>query len=389
VCSGIEAASVAWHPLGWSAAWLSEIEAFPSAVLAHHYPETTLYGDFTKIKDPERINLLVGGTPCQDFSVAGLRAGLDGARGNLTLEFLRLVDQLQPKWIVWENVPGVLSIDRGRTFGKFLGALGQLGYGLAYRVLDAQYFGVPQRRRRVFVVGYLGDWRRAAAVLFERHCLSGYPPPSREAGKGATHDLAPSLTSSGRGVERGGDSRGQDPVVAMCLNAKGGMGRIDAESETFIARALRGEGFDASEDGTGRGTPLVAIHENQRGEISINDTVGALNKGGGKPGQGYPAVFGISNQPTPKYAEDLMPTLNAHNRGGGAQEAVAQMAAVRRLTPKECCRLQGFPDDYLDIQYRGKPAADGPKYKALGNSMAVPVMSWIGERIDLIEKVFG
>ena len=182
VCSGIEAATVAWHPLGWQPLAFAEIDKFPSLVLAHHYSEVPNYGDFTQItldSLPSRPDILVGGTPCQDFSVAGLRAGLDGARGQLTIEFVRLAERLRPRWLVWENVPGVLSADRGRAFGTFLWALGKIGYGVAYRVLDAQYFGVPQRRRRVFVVGCLGDWRRAAAVLFERACFEG----NNQAGK--------------------------------------------------------------------------------------------------------------------------------------------------------------------------------------------------------------
>jgi DNA (cytosine-5)-methyltransferase 1 len=185
VCSGIEAATVAWHPLGWTPAAFSEIEAFPRAVLAHHYPDVPCHGDFTTIGADEYgpIDLLVGGTPCQSFSVAGLRGGLGDDRGNLALEYLRLADRKRPRWLVWENVPGVLSSNGGRDFGAILGGMVELGYSFAYRVLDAQFFGVPQRRRRVFVVGHLGDWRRAAAVLFERHSLSGNPAPRREAGQ--------------------------------------------------------------------------------------------------------------------------------------------------------------------------------------------------------------
>src|SRR5687767_334101 len=186
VCSGIEAATVAWHPLGWTPAAFSEIEPFPRSVLAHHYPETPLHGDFTTIgaDDYGPIDLLVGGTPCQSFSIAGLRGGLADDRGNLALEFLRLADRTRPRWLVWENVPGVLSSGDGRDFGSILGGLVELGYGFAYRVLDAQYFGVPQRRRRVFVVGHLGSWQRAAAVLLERHGLQGHPPPRRQTRKG-------------------------------------------------------------------------------------------------------------------------------------------------------------------------------------------------------------
>ena len=204
VCSGIEAPSQAWHGLGWKPVWFSEIEAFPSAVLNHHYPEVPNLGDMTKLNKDERyqksagaIDVFCGGTLCQSFSVAGLRKGLADPRGNLALHFLRIVDDLRPRWVVWENVPGVLSSSGGRDFGSFLGALGQLGYGFAYRVLDAQYFGVAQRRRRVFVVGYIGGWRGAAAVLFDTESLRGNPPPSREAGQRTAGTLAQSSKGSG------------------------------------------------------------------------------------------------------------------------------------------------------------------------------------------------
>ena len=179
VCSGIEAASVAWRPLGWESVAFSEVDAFPSAVLRHYYPDVPNWGDMTRFKEwPDAdIDLLVGGTPCQSFSVAGLRAGLDDPRGSLMLVYLAIARRYRPRWLVWENVPGVLSADDGRAFGSLLGGLAELGYGFAYRVLDAQYFGLAQRRKRVFVVGHLGDWHRAAAVLFERASLSGHPAP--------------------------------------------------------------------------------------------------------------------------------------------------------------------------------------------------------------------
>jgi DNA (cytosine-5)-methyltransferase 1 len=177
--------------MGWEPVAFSEIEKFPSAVLAHHYPNAPNWGDMTKFKEwPDaNIDVLVGGTPCQSFSVAGLRKGLDDPRGNLMLTFGAIAQRYRPKWLVWENVPGVLSSNGGRDFGAFLGMLAELGYGFAYRVLDAQYFGVAQRRRRVFVVGHSGDWHRAAAVLFERHSLSGHPAPSRQARKGTSSRL--------------------------------------------------------------------------------------------------------------------------------------------------------------------------------------------------------
>ena len=191
VCSGIEAASAAWNPLGWRAAFLSEIDPFASAVLAHHHPTVPNLGDMTKYKDwPDAaIDVLCGGTPCQSFSNAGLRAGLDDPRGQLMLTFGAIAARYRPRWLVWENVPGVLSSNGGRDFGAFLGLLGFLGYGFAYRVLDAQFVrvdgyarAVPQRRQRVFVVGCLGDWRSAAAVLLERESLRGDLAPRRVSG---------------------------------------------------------------------------------------------------------------------------------------------------------------------------------------------------------------
>ena len=303
VCSGVEAATVAWHPLGWKPQWFSEIEAFPSAVLAHHYPNVPNHGDMTNFKEwnDDPIDLLVGGTPCQSFSVAGLRKGLDDPRGNLMLTYLAIAARYKPRWVAWENVPGVLSSNRGRDFGTFLGALGQIGYGFAYRVLDAQYFGVAQRRRRVFVVGYLGDWRRAAAVLFERESLSGHPAPSRETRQ----------------------------EVAACLTRGVGQ-RYDPETETLPVSFSWQVG----------GTQQMAIDVDMCGTLIKNQTPATMNG-----------------------------------------------PLVRRLTPRECERLQGFPDDYTLIPYRNKLAADGPRYKAMGNSMAVPVMRWIGERIQMVENI--
>ena len=363
VCSGIEAATAAWHPLGWRPSFFSEIEAFPRAVLAHHYPDVPLHGDFTTIEADqyEPIDLLVGGTPCQSFSVAGLRGGLDDDRGNLALEYLRLADRLRPRWLVWENVPGVLSSNGGRDFGAILGGMVELGYGVAYRVLDAQFFGLAQRRKRVFVVGYLGDWRRAAAVLFERHSLSGNPAPRREAGQKPAPTISARPTGGGGlGTDfdldggliqafGGNNTSGAVDVAAAlaALAAHGGpMGRMDFASETFIAHSLRGEGFDASEDGTGRGTPLV------------------------------PVTYSIMPQNSGK---DYKALLRDHHH------AVGIASAVRRLTPRECERLQGFPDDYTLIPWRKGMASDGPRYKALGNSFAVPVVRWIGERIQNVE----
>ena len=372
VCSGVEAATAAWHPLGWKPQWFSEIEKFPSAVLAHHYPDVPNLGDMTQFKEwpiDRSIDLLVGGTPCQSFSVAGLRKGLDDPRGNLMLTYLAIAAQYQPKWLVWENVPGILSSQRGRDFGTFLGALGQLGYGFAYRVLDAQYFGVAQRRRRVFVVGYIGDWRRAAAVLFERESMSGHPPPIREAGQ----KVAPTVTQGAPFSRTGNDRVETDAYVAKRLTTRTGAA-YDPETETLpIAFSSNMSVPDCQTDGS---TPTVKVG----------------GHGGGNP----PAVCWPAN---------VASTLNAafgskqgledqHINGGAPLFVPSKLkpSAVRRLTPTECERLQGFPDNFTQIPWRNKSAEDcpdGPRYKAMGNSMAVPVMRWIGERIEMVENLNG
>ena len=204
VCSGIEAASVAWDELGWQPVFFSEIEKFPSELLAKKYPNVPNHGDMENFRDwgykPGDIDVLVGGTPCQAFSVAGLRGGLNDARGNLSLTFIRMVEHLQPQWVIWENVPGVLSSNGGRDFGSIVGALAQLGYGWCYRILDAQHFGVAQRRRRVFVVGCAsGDWRDSAEILFEPEGGRGNLEESAEAKQEAPREIAKCLTARGGG----------------------------------------------------------------------------------------------------------------------------------------------------------------------------------------------
>lgn len=477
VCSGIEAATVAWHPLGWQPAAFSEVDAFPSAVLAHHYPHVLNLGDMTKFEEwPNAdVDVLVGGSPCQSFSIAGLRKGLDDPRGNLMLTFGAVAGRYRPTWVVWENVPGVLSSNGGRDFGAFLRMLGELGYGYAYRVLDAQFFGVAQRRRRVFVVGHLGDWRRAAAVLFERHSLSGHPAPVREAGEGFAAGTLRS-TDGGSDVDH---ARSRQLIETLCVATGQAGAEIGADmaptlncnhEAPYVAHTLRGEGFDASEDGTGRGTPLipVAFAENSRAEVRLENgdgsIAGALSNGGGKAGQGVPCIafdsrqdpvssehrFGALGSSSPQ-AQAIAYTTKLHNttsnNAGKLFEeratcldakspppALLTAMQVRRLTPRECERLQGFqwqcepdhpgawqddagtwwsPDytliphgrairiekleaDWIKYLMRGgamtfeqvcRAAADGPRYKALGNSMAVPVMSWIGRRIVSVSEI--
>jgi DNA (cytosine-5)-methyltransferase 1 len=498
VCSGIEAASVAWLPLGWHCAFMSEIEPFPRAVLKHHYPETPLHGDFTTIQagDYGPIDVLVGGTPCQSFSVAGLRGGIADDRGNLALEYLRLAQRLQPRFIVWENVPGVFSslshdapdpseppdnleegsewvgedqydADESHAFGCFLAGLSALGYGWAYRILDAQYAGLAQRRERVFVVGCAGEWARPSEILSLREGMRWHPAPRRKAGQRVAPTLESRANAGGAGwgtdwladggltvakaiparpcsahredsdtliafdsvaggntgfaigdqpgalrgggrhaghsaVAFGGNFQGGPIDVATACNAHPG-GRYDFESETFVTQCITGEithalttrcgGRNAGEDGTGRGTPLVpvAFQDRFRGDDGrgydrpppvTEDLVGALETV--KPWNVATPVASFQQSSmtgvgTVGYDADtqvLRPVKPQHDH-----QMLQMGSAVRRLTPRECERLQGFPDDYTLIPWRGGLASDGPRYRSLGNSMAVPVMRWIGQRI--------
>lgn len=411
VCSGIEAASVAWTPLGWRATAFSEIEPFPCALLAHHYPNVPNLGDMTKFKDwPDAaIDLLCGGTPCQSYSISGLRAGLADPRGDLMLTFGAVAAKYRPRWLVWENVPGVLSSNGGRDFGTFLGLLGFLGYGFAYRVLDAQYFGLAQRRKRVFVVACLGDWRSAAAVLFERHSMSGHPAPSRE----TREEVAGTIAGGAR--QRGGYSTDDVPLyqafggnrtsgsidVTPALLAQPGSGwKADFESETFLVdtvHTLRGEGFDASEDGTGRGTPLIPVAVDIRNSALAEDgptqTLQAAGLGterGGNP-NAVPHVLAFHGSQDPDVSGDVTHPVG---RNQGQETCALQGMRVRRLTPEECEALQGFRRGYTNIPLRnskgrpsGKWAKDGPRYKALGNTWAIPPVRWIGQRIMAVNAI--
>ena len=370
VCSGVEAATVAWHPLGWEPKFFSEIEKFPSEVLQHHYPDVPNYGDMTEFKEwpNDSIDLLVGGTPCQSFSVAGLRKGLDDPRGNLMLTYLAIAERYKPKWIVWENVPGVLSSNGGRDFGTFLAALGQIGYGFAYRVLDAQYFGVAQRRRRVFVVGYLGDWRRAAAVLFERESLSGHPAPSRETREDASGYTATSFGKYSEGVgtvrAAGGDLGGGSETLHVT--------KWPATVASTLHAAF-GSKQGLEDQHINGGAPLFVPDERKTSAVAYGIPGNWIGR---KPENGGNATKPMNN---------IAPNLTSTDKHG-----VSYDMKVRRLTPTECERLQGFPDNYTQIAWRNKAAEDcpdGPRYKAMGNSMAVPVMRWIGERIQKVEDI--
>ena len=360
VCSGVEAATIAWHDLGWTPVAFSEIEKFPSEVLAHHYPNVPNLGDMTKYKEwnlNEPIDLLVGGTPCQSFSVAGLRKGLEDPRGNLMLTYVGLLDKFRPKWCVWENVPGVLSSNGGRDFGSFLGALVELGYGFAYRVLDAQHFGVPQRRRRVFVVGCFGDWVSPAKILFEPESLRWDNKKSKGKKQSTPAFTSSSFGGYGEGVGTIRASEYGDANIAstvMSRDYKSATDLVVYENHPTDSR-IKEMGNTCNTVlarwGTGGGNVPIALAENTIGRKPLN----------GGNGTGY-------TEGGPMY------TLNATGVHG-----ILHSMTVRRLTPIECERLQGFPDDYTNIKEK---CPDGPRYKAMGNSMAVPVMKWIGQRIE-------
>jgi len=602
VCSGMEAATVAWHHMGWTPVGFSEIEPFPSQILKHHYPTIPNYGDLTKFKEwpIERgaIDLLVGGTPCQAFSVAGLRKGLDDPRGNLALTFLALADHLRPKYILWENVPGVLSSSKGEDFASFISALAELRYGFAWRVCDAQYFGVPQRRKRVFLLAIegAGNWRTAAEILFERKSLCGDIEESNEEGEGVTSDAGTGVETSGRDIVGTLDtecgfgkqthqsmvsghivptvldraafnqrqnaqyeplieqtetcptlvSRGPHAVQMPFRKSKRATSTTDNETWVMADSSNTLNNFDlgdtrtthavvyenrptdsritgpldvaptmTSRFGTGGGNiPLVNLEPKiiktselrLTGKITEQETCPTLTagaKGGDSeplaitfqpgnlrrdagadpsttttttlkatPGDQMPHIaysiredakannfsatplkvtpalqavrpsvqshhaqtfvaeaypvdirnatrspdkqdamnrqgvgLGNDGDPSPTLTKEFVPGVaqisqgvDLYNQaltgdlhcplrtaGGHGAPATLQSMAVRRLTPVECERLQGFPDNYSQIPWKGKPASecpDGPRYKACGNSMAVPVMRWIGERIQ-------
>jgi DNA (cytosine-5)-methyltransferase 1 len=368
VCSGIEACTVAWHPLGWTPLAFSELAKFPRRVLAHHYPDVPLHGDFTLLRDQPWIagaDVLVGGTPCQSFSIAGLRGGLSDSRGNLTLEFVRLanaIDDLRPAadpaTILWENVPGVLS-SRDNAFGALLAGLGGCdapivnaggwpGAGVvagprrvvAWRVLDAQFFGVAQRRRRVFVLACgrsapCWGWSAADALL-----------PIQE---GGGRDSAPVRESqkafAGQSAGRPNDTGKWPATISPTLNAQFGS-KLGLEHQHI-------------DGGAGMFVPTLApCLETQKG--------------------------GLRHPDTQAYVVGAIPASLGKGLGHNKDEFVVPQAhgGVRRLTPMECERLQGFPDNYTAIP----GAADGPRYAALGNSMAVPVMAWIGKRIGAVRQ---
>lgn len=487
IFSGVEAATLAWEPLGWEPVAFSEIEPFPCAVLAERWPDVPNLGDITKIDWKEEIDgaidLVVGGSPCQSFSVAGKREGLKGASG-LMFEYIRCVQELRPRWFLWENVPGALTSEDGGAFGQLLSEMDELGYSLAWRVLDAQFFGVAQRRRRLFLVGHLGA-ESPAEVLFEPDCLSGNPQSSREkrkelarrAGRSAAcagfkYSAAPRANTIGYAEEQAntltadwhapavlplpntalsqygteiagcltarGDSsscadRGQNIVcmtgtqahchisgeIAGCLTAH--MGKDDApvvvdgsNLQTYVCETAHsgsnglgvgaadvfptldtssGPAVWARENAT---PPPFGFAQNTRNEVRVvrdGTLSGAL---AANPGMKQ-TTFVCTDGERHTHVAICRNACQAPKCGGDGAMVASEIEGkpagvspmlVRRLTPLECERLQGFPDGHTLIAWKGKPAEecpDGPRYKAIGNSMAVPVMRWIGRRIAAVD----
>jgi DNA (cytosine-5)-methyltransferase 1 len=530
--SGIEAASVAWDELGWEPQAFCEIEPFPSAVLAERYPHVPNLGDITKVNWDEwknkDIDLIIGGSPCQSFSVAGKRLGLDDARGNLAIEFIRIIDTVRPRWFILENVAGLLSSDGGRDFGALLALMGECGYGVAYRILDSQHFGVPQRRRRVFIIGHLGaDWRYSAAALFESRSLQRNTPKAlRIRSEEDASDSGEGFDSWSEGVESTSDSRrgitpdtygiggGQaaqwsapapdlaptlhcqsdcalvaheDPV-AMSINSRDEIwlsGSDGSRTNTLTAtdasrggnslvvqpdgkrmsvdtynrciddqitpplvssrafhqcvgepesEVIKAWNFDAkssnsmkssnpdsglqditnevaptltaiapnpalNQGGVAIAQPPIGIEGNQACQLanthSNEDLSATITAGNQPPMVGDPRPIGIEgNQPcqlsNTHSNHDLSATLTTTKTRpmvGDPSHPTHEMI-VRKLTPLECERLQGFPDNWTRISWRGKPESecpDGHRYKACGNSMAVPVIRWLGERIEAVD----
>lgn len=378
--SGIEAASVAWEPLGWEPVAFCEVDEFPSAVLAYRWPDVPNLGDITKVDWSDfnerygAVDVIVGGSPCQSFSVAGKREGLSGESG-LMFEYIRAVREVRPRWFVWENVPGALSSEKGAAFGELLTEMDGLGYGLAWRVLDAQFARVPmwdgdgsltgwfgpvaQRRRRVFLVGSLGD-QRAAEVLFESDSLRWDHPSSREkrqelaraakqrSAEGGCDSCLAFDTTQITSPQNGNNPQFGDPCHPLCAAGHTptvvmASGQANAEIEYDMTPAQAARQY--------KDPQIVCIADDNANAAIDFDMCGSLKVGGSNP-------------------------------------IVADEYTVRRLTPMECERLQGFPDGHTKIPYRGKPAEecpDTPRYKALGNSFAVPVVAWIGRRIEEVE----
>ena len=379
---GVGGFDLGFERAGMVCRWQVEINPQCRNVLGYHWPALDLHrGEdvrHVKTADFVRPDVICGGFPCQGLSVAGRRAGLAGERSGLFHEFMRIAAEFRPGWLVIENVPGLLSSNGGRDMGTVLGTLGQLGYRWAYRVLDAQFFGVAQRRRRVFIVASAGDRPHPAEVLFDAESLSRHPPSREE----ARPDVAGTI-DAGTGVRRGA---GQNPgtivshEVAPCIQERDAKGADSDCTKALVTHTLRAEGHDASEDGTGRGTPIVPVAYRTSGNCGVmeqGDRTAALNTAT-DPNQQIIAYQCQGSNVGPMGA---IRRGNGNETGGVPFVRQAGDMAVRRLTPRECERLQGFPDDWTRYGADGTEISDSARYRMLGNAVAVPVAEWIGKRL--------
>lgn len=408
--SGIEAASVAWEPLGWEPIAFSEIEPYPCELLKQRFPDVPNLGDITKIDWSSyrgKADIIVGGSPCQSFSIAGNRDGLKGESG-LMFEYIRAIREALPRYFVWENVPGALSSEKGAAFGQLLHEMDVIGYGLAWRVLDAQFFGVAQRRRRVFLVGCLGNAGRAAQILFDGESMRWDRPSSRDKRKSLAANAKSRLGRCYSKLVRCGCAEGKGDL------AKDDIGRTDKNGpqgdgvnedlsftlNTTDRHAVAYLPFNPTQvtskqngnnpqwddpchtlSATDRPPHVICMADANAKTAIDEDLCGTLHVGGDPSFVAVEASNG----------EDVVGALCARDyKGVGSQyvsegKVIAQKDdahyIVRKLMPIECERLQGFPDRWTDIEFKGKPASDAARYKALGNSMAVPVMHWIGKQI--------
>lgn len=345
--SGIESVSVAAKGLNWTPVAFSEIAEFPCAVLKYHFPGVPNLGDVKNIKGAKyngTVDLIVGGSPCQNFSIAGNRTGLHGERSSLAREYIRLLNEIRPQWLVWENVPGCLSTNGGNDFSTLIHEMEEIGYGVAWRVLDAQYFGVPQRRRRVFIVGYFGDWRPPAAVLFEPKSLSGNFEKSGKKECGSARSVFDCLEKTN---QNGG-------IASQYIYIYDIQQRSDVLRQCDIIPTL------TSRMGTGgNNIPLISYACQNYTDFKISNVGATLRSSGG--------------------------TL-----GSGSENLVSDNGILRKLTPLECERLQGFPDNWTDVPYKGKThCPKGKRYEALGNAIAVPVLEWIFKRMGMVENLLN
>jgi DNA (cytosine-5)-methyltransferase 1 len=386
--AGIGGFDLALTRAGLTGAYAAEIDAKCNSVRRRHWPDEMQYEDVAFVRRQHRPDVVCAGWPCQGNSVAGKRAGMADSRSGLWGEVVRVLDLQRPRWFLGENVPGILSVNGGEDWATVLADLGRLGYGFAYRILDAQWFGVPQRRRRVFIVGCLGDWRRAGEILFERESLPWDSPPSREAGARVAHCIARGVGSSGYRY----DANGEDFVTGtLCNNGKasGSATQQDAEAGMLVPMAFAQNQRDELRNLNGVAGALSAepgmkqqtyVYQCQGSNVG---PMGALRVGNQNESGGVPFTLAIAYRTSGNSGVmtqgDKTAALNCQS--DPTEQIIQNQFGVRRLMPIECERLQGFPDDWTRYGADGEEMADSVRYRMCGNAVAVPCVEWIGRRL--------